>query len=75
MRELSEMLFRQKKPAFVLGSITIVDFYYIVSAHFFLGMFGLISTEIANERWHSRILAYEGKIKGLKYLIANKLFL
>jgi hypothetical protein len=75
MRELSEMLLEQKNPAFILSNITIVDFYYIVSAHVFMGIFGCISTEIANKQWHSRISAYKGKIKGLKYLLASKGYL
>jgi len=72
MRELSEMLLQQEDPFFVLGNITIVDFYYVESAHFLLGMFGCITMEIANERWHPRILAYNGKTKGIKYLKAIK---
>jgi len=48
MRQLCEFIVQVGKRGFILGDPTIVDFYYVESSNYIVGLFGSLDKNIAN---------------------------
>lgn len=54
MRQLCDFIKLEEKHGFILGSITILDFYFVESSNYMLGLFGSLDHKIANENWREK---------------------
>jgi hypothetical protein len=68
MRQLCDFIVHEGERGFVLGNATILDFYFVESSNYMLGLFGGLERSIANEHWRGRCEKYGRKVRGASYL-------
>ena len=68
MRQLSDCFVQLGSAKFILGNITVLDFYFVESSNYMLGLYGSLSKQIANKGWKERSAKYGKKIRGIHYL-------
>ena len=54
MKQLADLFIKEGKRKFVLGNLTIIDFYYIESSNYVLGLFGSLERTVANKDWRGK---------------------
>jgi hypothetical protein len=71
VKELSTHLSLQANQKFVLGNLTIVDFYFIETCKYTLSIFGNLDEKLASEVWAQMAFAYRLKKKAKGYRVDN----
>lgn len=74
MREFCDLLIKESKREFILGTPTVVDFFFVESSSYMMGMFSCIDKELAKGVWKSKADQYGKKVRGIRYLRVMQTF-
>jgi hypothetical protein len=72
MKQLCDFIIHEGNGQFILGNITILDFYFVESSNYMLGLFGSLDKQIANAHWKPKSEKYGKKVRGASYLKVMK---
>lgn len=78
MKEFSDILLKEGKRQFLLGTPTLIDFYFLESSSYMLGMFGGLEREGENGKKKGRVRylrvmqSFRQFMEGLGYYIKNR---
>lgn len=68
MKEFCDMLMKESKREFILARPTVVDFFFVESSSYMVGMFSCMDKDLAKGAWKAMAEQLGKKVRGLRYL-------
>jgi hypothetical protein len=68
MKEFCDLLIKESKREFILGRATVVDFFFVESSSYMVGMFSCLDKDLTKGAWKSKAEQYGKKVRGMRYL-------